>query len=385
MILKAKEMDVTLIATAKFGLEALVKQEVLALGFAELTVTDGRIEFEATVADIPRLNLWLRCADRLLVKVGEFPATSFDELFEQTKALPWERWITADGEFPVTAKTVKSALQSGRSAQAIVKKAVVERLGQAYGIDWFAETGPLFAIQVALHKDVALLTLDTSGVGLHKRGYRAEAGEAPLKETLAAALVQLSFWQPERLLIDPMCGSGTILIEAALMGRNIAPGLQRTFASEQWPAVETAVWQQAREAAEAAVDHEVALQLFGYDIEAAAIEVAKQNAAIAGVADDIIFEQKAIQDLWIDQQYGIMITNPPYGQRMSDFQAINQLYLVLNQMFRKKSGWSVYVLTADRKFPDYFKRSRPNRVRKLYNGRIRTYYYQYHGEKPPYV
>jgi putative N6-adenine-specific DNA methylase len=215
---------VTLIATAKFGLEAVVKREVADLGFEEMQVSPGRIEFTADVTDIPKANIWLRCADRVQLKMGEFSATTFDDLFEQTKALPWEAWITADGQFTVNATCVKSTLQSERTCQAIVKKAVVDRLSQHYQVDWFPETGAAFTIQVTLHKDVALLMIDTSGAGLHKRGYRAEAGDAPLKETLAAAMVKLSFWHENRLLIDPMCGSGTILIEAALIGRNIAPG-----------------------------------------------------------------------------------------------------------------------------------------------------------------
>ena len=374
---------ITLIATAKFGLEKMVRLEVEALGFNNIAVSPGRIEFAATLTDIPRLNLWLRCADRLLLKVAEFPTTTFDDLYEQCKAVEWERWIEENGRFPVTARTVKSTLMSERSCQSIVKKAVADRLSEAYGVEWLAETGAEYAIHLSLHKDVALLTLDTSGVGLHKRGYREEAGEAPLKETLAAALVKLSFWRPDRLLLDPMCGSGTILIEAALMARNMAPGLKRPFVAEQWPIIPAAAWVEARQEATAAIRHDGQLQLYGYDIDPTAIEIAKSNAAKAGVGADIVFAVKDVGDLWIDQQYGIVITNPPYGVRMAEYQALNQIYLALNKMFRKKQGWSVYVLTADRKFPDYFKRARPDRVRKLYNGTIETYDYQYYGEKPP--
>ncbi|MFN2143088.1 MAG: class I SAM-dependent RNA methyltransferase [Candidatus Promineifilaceae bacterium] len=374
---------ITLIATAKFGLEALVKREVEALGFEDLRVSDGRIEFEATVNDIPRLNIWLRCADRVLLKVNEFPAKSFDELFEGTKALPWEDWITPDGRFPVNATTVKSTIQSERTTQSIVKKAVVERLKEAYGIEWFAETGALFTIQTTVRKDMALLTIDTSGDGLHKRGYRTEGGEAPVTETLAAAMVLLSFWDRDRLLLDPMCGSGTILIEAAMIGRNMAPGRRRSFAAEEWPAVPQEAWDSAREEAKAAIDHAGTLTILGYDVDAGAIASARNNARRAGVGHDIQFEQKDIHDLWIDQQYGIVISNPPYGNRMADFHEINAIYVTLNKMFRKKKGWSVYILTADSKFPGYFKRGRPNRVRKLYNGNIRVNYYQYYGEKQP--
>jgi putative N6-adenine-specific DNA methylase len=374
---------ITLIATARFGLEALVKREVEALGFTDLRISDGRVEFEAEVEDIPRLNIWLRFAGRLLLKMGEFPAASFDDLFEGVKALPWEQWIIQDGRFPVNARSVKSTLQSERTSQAVVKKAVVERLKEAYAVDWFAETGPEFTIQVTVRKDQALLTIDTSGAGLHKRGYRTEAGEAPLKETLAAAMVQLSFWDRDRLLLDPMCGSGTILIEAAMIARNIAPGRRRNFASEEWPAVPREAWDRAREEAKAAIDHDGELQIFGYDRDRAAIAVAQNNARRAGVGHDIQFVEKDIQDLWIDQQYGILISNPPYGRRMAEYREINAIYITLNKMLRKKKGWSVYILTADSKFPDYFKRGRPNRVRKLYNGTIRVNYYQYYGEKQP--
>ncbi|MCL4262585.1 MAG: class I SAM-dependent RNA methyltransferase [Anaerolineae bacterium] len=375
--------NITLIATARFGLELLVKQELLALGYADLQVGNGRVQFPATLADIPLANLWLRTADRVLLKMAEFPTTTFDDLFEQSKALPWEEWITQDGKFTVKATAVKSQLQSERTCQAIVKKAVVERLKTHYHTDWFAETGPEFTIQLSLHHDVALLTLDTSGVGLHKRGYRAEAGEAPLKETLAAALVMLSFWNKERLLLDPLCGSGTILIEAALIGRNMAPGLHRSFAAEQWPVMPTEVWQEARVEAGTAVDHTTPLQLLGYDSDPTSITIAQQNAAKAGVGQDIQFRQKDVRDLWIDQQYGILISNPPYGVRLADYQAMNQIYIALNKIFRKKTGWSVYILTADPQFPHYFKRAQPDRVRKLYNGNIQVNYYQYHGEKPP--
>lgn len=377
---------VTLIATTKFGLEAVVKRELLALGFDEMRVSQGRVAFTASTDDIPRSNLWLRCADRVLLQVGEFTAVTFDELYEQSRALPWEQWITPDGRFPVNARTVHSTLQSERSCQAIVKKAVAERLAAAHGVGQavaaLPETGADYGIQVAIHQDRALLTLDTSGDGLHKRGYRAEAGAAPLTETLAAALVLLSFWDRDRLLIDPMCGSGTILIEASMIGRRMAPGLRRAFAAERWPAVGAAHWQAARQAAEAVIDRSGNLALFGYDIDAEAIRVAKQNAELAGVASDITFEQKALAELWIDQEYGILISNPPYGRRMAEFQEINALYITLNKMMRKKKGWSVYILTADEKFPDYFKRGRPDRVRKLFNGNIRVDYYQYYGERP---
>lgn len=372
---------INLITICKFGLEKLVKYEVSNLGFAEPVVSDGKIEFEAALTDIPRLNLWLRYADRLLIKVGEFPALTFEDLYEQTRALPWETWATPDGRFPVDAKSVKSSLQSLRSCQSIVKKAVVDRLQDQFHTAVLPETGPEFAIQVALLNDVATLTLDTSGAGLHKRGYRTETVEAPLKETFAAGLVWLSPWRSDGLLIDPMCGSGTILIEAALKARNIAPGLNRSFAAESWPMIEAARWDQAREAASAARKPGPPLELLGYDVDATAVAASRINAANAGVAEDIVFAQKDVRDLWIDRQYGTLICNPPYGRRLSDFQEMNQMYIALNKMLRKKTGWAVCILTADPKFPDYFKRAQPDRVRKFYNGRIRVNYYQYDAVK----
>jgi len=374
--------NITLIATATFGLEKVVKLEVEAMGFKITKVSDGRIEFEATLDDIPKANLWLRCADRVLLKLGEFEALTFDELFEKTKALPWESLITVDGEFTVSGKAVKSTLGSVRACQSIVKKAVVERLKEKYDTEWFEETGPKFPILVSMLKDVALLTIDTSGVGLHKRGYREKAVEAPLKETLAAALVLLSFWNKDRLLIDPMCGSGTILIEAAMIARNMAPGLKRKFASEEWPVINESAWHEARFSANNAIKTDFKLQIFGYDVDKTSTEACKTNARNAGVEDDIVFEQKDIKDLWIDKQYGIVISNPPYGKRMSEFKEINDIYISFHKTFKKKRGWSIYILTADDMFPNYFKRAQPDRVRKLYNGRIKTNYYQYYGEKP---
>jgi putative N6-adenine-specific DNA methylase len=375
---------ITLIATATFGLEKVVKNEVMALGFENIKVSEGKVEFEATLADIPRANLWLRCADRVLLKIGEFEASTFDELFEKTKALPWEDIITEDGKFDVDGKAVKSTLGSIRACQSIVKKAVVERLKQKYNKEWFEETGPEFTIQISMLKDVAVLTIDTSGAGLHKRGYREAGGEAPLKETLAAALVLLSFWNADRILIDPMCGSGTILIEAAMIARHMAPGLKRGFASERWPAIDENYWREARLAARDAILPDRKLQIFGYDIDEKSIAACRINAANAGVGDVILFERKDLKDVWINEKYGIVISNPPYGVRMSEFKEINEIYIAIHKAFRKKWGWSLYILTADEMFPNYFKRARPDRVRKLYNGKIKVDYYQYYGEQPGY-
>ncbi len=373
---------ITLIAIFSFGLEAIVKREIQALGFDNITVSNGKVEFEAMPEDIPKVNLWLRCADRVLLKIGEFKALTFDELFEGTKALAWEDWITKDGQFTVTGKSVNSTLGSVRACQSIVKKAVVERLKEKYRTDWFEETGPEFTIQISMLKDIATLTIDTSGSGLNRRGYRQKAGEAALKETLAAALVQLSFWNKDRLLIDPMCGSGTILIEAALIGRNIAPGLNRKFVSEGWPSIPQRVWDETRRQAKSVIDKKSELQIYGYDIDPAAIEASKVNARTAGVGEDIVFKQSDIKDLWIDQQYGILISNPPYGIKLGRFEELNEIYISIHKTFRKKTGWSVYILTADKKFPDYFKRAKPDKVRKLYNGPLEVNYYQYFGERP---
>ncbi|MGD2027300.1 MAG: class I SAM-dependent RNA methyltransferase [Anaerolineales bacterium] len=374
---------ITLVAIHTFGLEAIVKRELQALGFDDFTVSNGRVEFTAAPEDIPRPNIWLRSADRVLLKMSEFEAKTFDELFERTRDLSWENWITKNGQFNVTGKSVNSTLGSVRACQSIVKKAIVERLKDHYKTDWFEETGAEFTVQVALLKDTATLTIDTSGAGLNRRGYRKQAGAASLKETMAAALVQLSFYQKDRLLIDPMCGSGTILIEAALIARNIAPNLNNSFAAEDWPNIPREAWQRAREHARGLIDCQGELQLFGYDIDPEMVRASKANAKAAGVHKDIHFEQKAIQDLWIDQQYGMVISNPPYGMKLSDFKEINQIYITLNKMFRNKSGWSVYILTGDKKFPNYFKRAQPDRVRKLYNANIEVNYYQYFGERPP--
>ncbi len=375
--------EINLTAICTFGLEGVVKREIQALGYERFKAGNGKVDITAHVEDIPRLNLWLRAADRLLLKMGAFSATTFDELFEQTRALPWENWIPRDGRFPVLGKSIKSTLGSVRACQSIVKKAIVERLKTAYGLEWLPEDGADYTVQVALRNDVATLTLDTSGSGLHKRGYRKQAVRAPLKETMAAGLVLLSFWQADRLLLDPMCGSGTILIEAGLIGRNIAPGLNRHFAAEAWPVVPAEIWRRERAAARAAIRPDIPLNILGYDIDADAIAASRANARAAGLGNAIRFEQKDIHDVWIDQQYGIVITNPPYGIKLGDFQTMNRIYITFNKMFRKKKGWSVYVITADKKFPDYFKRARPDRVRKLYNGAIEVRYYQYYGERPP--
>lgn len=380
-----RKMDmeqIELIATSTFGLEAVVKRELLDLGYENLKVENGKVTFQATERDIPRANLWLRSADRVLLKMGEFKATTFDELFEKTKALPWDEWITEDGEFTVEGKSVNSQLFSISDCQAIVKKAVVEKLKNKYHKDWFEETGAKFTIEVSLLKDIATLTIDTSGEGLHKRGYRLDSVEAPLKETLAAALVQLSYWNKDRLLIDPFCGSGTIPIEAAMIGKNIAPGLNRNFASEEWPRIKKEYWQDARREAWKLMFKDRQLDIIGADIDGKAIKIAKRNAESIGLEEDIKFIKKDVRDLSIEEQYGVIITNPPYGERIGEKDEIDRLYRDIGNKFRKLDTFSIYVLTSNEDFEKLYGKL-ASRKRKLYNGRIKVDYYQYYGPRPP--
>lgn len=374
--------EIELIATSTFGLEAVVKRELLNLGYENLTVENGKVSFKGTEKDIPITNLWLRSADRVLLKMGEFKATSFVELFEKTKALPWDEWITEDGEFTVEGKSVDSQLYSISDCQAIVKKAVVEKMKTKYNKEWFKETGAKFTIEVSLLKDIATLTIDTSGPGLHKRGYRLDSVEAPLKETLAAALIQLSYWNKDRLLLDPFCGSGTIPIEAAMIGRNIAPGLNRNFASEEWPRVKREYWNDARRQAWEVMLRDHKLNIIASDIDKEAIEVAKENAENIGLEEDIKFMVKDMMDLNIKEKYGVIVTNPPYGERIGDKSQIDKLYRDMGRLFKPLDTYSIYVLTSNENFENlYGKKS--NRKRKLYNGRIKVDYYQYYGPRPP--
>jgi putative N6-adenine-specific DNA methylase len=374
--------DIKLIATSTFGLEAVVKREVQSLGYTNLLTEDGKITFTADLPAIPKANLWLRTADRVLLRMGQFKALSFEELFENTKALPWDDWITEDGKFTVTGKSVKSKLYSVPDCQAIVKKAVVERMKQRYKKEWFSETGPEFTIQVSLLKDIATLTIDTSGVGLHKRGYRHRSVEAPLKETLAAALVQLSFWNKDRLLADPFCGSGTIPIEAAMIARNIAPGLGRSFASEEWSKPGKDLWQQARVEAFRAIDQDSMIRIVGSDIDNKAVETAVQNAVNCGVDDCIDFKVMSFSQFKAAGDYGVIITNPPYGERIGTTDRIHELYGEMGKKLKNLSTWSVYVLSSQEDFENLYGR-KADRRRKLYNGRIRVDYYQYYGQRPP--
>ena len=372
--------EVTLIATAAMGLEAIVAKEVRQLGY-ETRVENSRVLFKAPISAIPRCNLWLRTADRVKVLVGEFEARTFDELFEATKALPWENFISEDGQFPVSGKSHKSKLYSVSDCQAIVKKAIVERLRLKYGIaSRMPETGSLYKVEVAILKDVVSLTIDTSGIGLHKRGYRVGQGDAPLKETMAAALIMLTNWRPDETFIDPFCGSGTIPIEAALIGQNIAPGFNREFASENWEFIKEKYWEEAFEEAEDLANYDQKLNIIGSDIDHQMINIAKENALEAGLADLISWKQMQVKDLFIREEKGYLVTNPPYGERLSDKKAVSQLYKDLGTIMLNHPRWSVYILTAFKGFEDQFGR-KATKKRKLFNGFIEANYYQYFGQR----
>lgn len=374
-----KEMD--LIATATFGLEAVVAREVRALGYETTEVEQGRVAFRGDAEAICRANLWLRSADRVLIRVDRFDADDFDALFEQTRALPWHEWIPPDGAFPVDGRSVRSRLSSVPAIQRTVKKAIVEKMLAGHGVGELPETGPTHRVAVALLKDRVTLTLDTTGAGLHKRGYRTGTGMAPLKETLAAALVQLSFWKPDRPLIDPFCGSGTICVEAALIGRNIAPGLNRRFAAESWPTIDGAIWSAQRQAARNAIEPTLPLRIEGYDIDERSLRMARQHAEQAGVAGDIHFQMRDFRELSSKRPYGCVITNPPYGKRVSDFAELEPLYREMPGVLRTLPTWSHYVFTAYPQFERLIGQE-ADRRRKLYNGRIECTYYQFHGPKP---
>lgn len=373
---------VTLIATAAMGIEALVAREVKNLGY-DCQTDNGKVTFEADEQAICRANLWLRTADRVKLKVGEFKATTFDELFEKTKALNWGDYIPENAEFPVIGKSVKSKLFSVSDCQSIVKKAIVEKLSRTYKrTTRFEETGPLYRVEVALLKDIATLTIDTSGVGLHKRGYRVNQGEAPLKETLAASLIMLTNWNPDRPFVDPFCGSGTIPIEAALIGQNIAPGFNRDFASDEWEWIGKERWDRAREEVEDLANYDQPLSISGYDIDHRMITIAKNNADEVGLGDLLTFKQMQVKDFTTKEEYGYIVTNPPYGERLSEKPLVEKLYQEMGNVFRPLDTWSLYVLTSFPEFEKWYGKE-ASKKRKLFNGFIRTDYYQYFGKRPP--
>ncbi|MGI1691729.1 THUMP domain-containing class I SAM-dependent RNA methyltransferase [Thermoanaerobacter uzonensis] len=369
------------IASTLFGVEAITAREVKELGYKDITVENGKVTFAGDEAALCRSNLWIRTAERIYVKIGEFTATTFEEFFEGTKALPWEDWIPEDGRFPVEGYSIKSKLFSVSDCQAIVKKAVVERLKKKYKKEWFEENGATYKIKFSLMKDKVTLMIDTSGDGLHKRGYRVISNEAPLRETLAAAMIMLSFWKPDRPLIDPFCGSGTIPIEAAMIGINLAPGLKRLFVSEKWWRISSKLWKEAREEAVGAIKKDITLNIKGYDIDENAIKLSKDNARKAGVEKYITFENISLKDLKTDDKYGVIICNPPYGERMGELKEVEKLYKEMGKVFKKLDTWSFYILTSHEKFEKLFGRE-ASKKRKLYNGMLKAYYYQYYGPKP---
>lgn len=370
-----------LIATAAAGIEALVGKELRALGY-DTRVENGRVRFQGTMKDILRTNLWLRTADRVKIIVGEFDARNFDELFDRTADLHWEDLLPVDARFPVEGKSHRSQLHNVPSIQAIVKKAIVRRLSNVYHRRTrLPETGALYPLEVAINKDHVLLTLDTTGEGLFKRGYRKNKGGAPLKENMAAALVMLAHWFPDNPFVDPVCGSGTIPIEAALYGHNIAPGINRSFTCEQWVNLTPdGLSDEVRDEADAQADYDVELDIHGYDIDQNMIDIANENCRAAGLTHDVHFKQLAVKDWRTDKINGVIVANPPYGERLSDHAAVHELYRQMGELYRPLTTWSKYILTADLGFEQYYGAQATKR-RKLYNGALRTDLFQFWGHK----
>ena len=373
-----------LIAPCHFGLEAVLKREIYDLGYEITRVEDGRVTFTGDAEAICRANLFLRTAERVLIQVGRFTATTFDELFEGTKALPWEEYLPKDARFWVKkASSIKSKLFSPSDIQSIVKKAVVERLKGHFGISWFSEDGADYPLRVFLMKDEVTVTIDTTGDSLHKRGYRTMAGAAPLSETLAASLIMLTPWHADRILVDPFCGSGTFPIEAAMMAANIAPGMNREFLSQEWSnLVPGKVWYEAVEEAQDLVDLSVETAIRGYDIDESVIAVARENARRAGVDKLIHFQRRPVAELNHPKKYGFIITNPPYGERLEDKKDLPALYQQIGEAYARLDDWSMYLITSYEDTERYIGK-KADKNRKLYNGMIRTYFYQFLGPKPP--
>ncbi|WP_207119952.1 THUMP domain-containing class I SAM-dependent RNA methyltransferase [Bacillus velezensis] len=371
----------TLIATAPMGIEAIVAKEVRDLGY-ECKVDNGKVIFEGDALAICRANLWLRTADRIKVQVAEFQAKTFDELFEKTKAIDWRAYIPENAKFPVIGKSVKSVLASVPDCQRIVKKAIAEKLKLQSGKqnEWIEETGPEYKVEISLLKDKAVLTLDSSGTGLHKRGYRVDQGGAPIKETLAAALILLTNWKPDRPFVDPFCGSGTIAIEAALIGQNIAPGFNRDFASEDWEWIGKELWDKARLEVEEKANYDQPLQIFASDVDHRMVNIAKENAEEAGLGDLIECKQMRVQDFTTKLEFGVIVGNPPYGERLGEKKQVEQMYKEMGRAFESLDTWSVYMLTSNEQFEEVYGR-KAKKKRKLFNGFIKTDYYQYWAKK----
>ena len=373
-----------LTAPCHFGLEAVLKREILDLGYEILQVEDGRVTFSGDAEAVAYANLFLRTADRILLKVGRFEARTFEELFERTKDLPWERYIPKNGKFWVAkANSIRSKLFSPSDIQSIMKKAMVERLKSRYHLEWFPEDGEAFPIRVSIVKDQVLVGLDTTGIPLHKRGYRAMTSKAPISETLAAALLMLTPWKGDRILVDPFCGSGTFPIEAALMAANMAPGFRRSFQAESWEhIVPGTCWQNAREDGESLIDRRAETDIQGFDIDGAVIRGARENARAAGVEKLIHFQQRPAAELSHPGKYGFLVTNPPYGERLEDKERLPELYRTLGERFAALDTWSLYVITGYEEAERFLGR-KAAKNRKIYNGMLKTYFYQYPGPRPP--
>ena len=375
---------IELVAPCHFGLEAVLKKEILDLGYEIVRVEDGRVTFAGDEDAICRANIFLRTAERILLKVGQLHAVTFDELFEGIKALPWENYIPSDGKFWVAkASSVKSKLFSPSDIQSIVKKAIVERLKGIYSLQWFPETGAEYPIRISFMKDEAVVCLDTTGLSLHKRGYRTMVSKAPIKETLAAALLMLTPWHKDRILVDPFCGSGTFPIEAAMMAANIAPGMNRSFTAEKWTNfVGRKYWYGAIDEANDLVDDQIETDIQGYDIDGDIIKAARQNAREAGVDHLIHFQQRPLSELSHPKKYGFIVSNPPYGERLEEKSHLPELYTEIGDRFRELDSWSMYLITSYEDAEKYIGK-KADKNRKIYNGMLKTYYYQFLGPKPP--
>ena len=375
---------IELIAPCHFGLEAVLKREILELGYEISSVEDGRVTFQGDAEAVCRANIFLRTAERVLLKVGSFQAVSFEELFEKTKALPWEAYIPKDGKFWVTkASSVKSRLFSPSDIQSVMKKAMVRRLQEHYHMEWFPEDGPEYPVRVFLMKDQVTVGIDTSGASLHKRGYREVSGKAPITETLAAALIMLTPWRGDRILVDPFCGSGTFPIEAAMMAANIAPGMNRSFTAEKWTnLIPKKLWYDTVDEASDLIREPEETDIQGYDADEDVIRIARRNAAEAGVENMIHFQRRDVRDLSHPKKYGFIITNPPYGERLEDKKDLPELYRAFGESFRRLETWSAYMITSYEDAERYFGR-RADKNRKIYNGMLKTYFYQFQGPKPP--
>ena len=373
-----------LIAPCHFGLEAVLKKEILDLGYEISLVEDGRVTFIGDEEAVCRANVFLRTAERVLLKVGSFEARTFEELFQGTREIPWEEYIPQDGKFWVAkASSIKSKLFSPSDIQSIMKKAMVERMKKAYGIEWFPENGASFPLRVFLHKDTVTVALDTTGESLHKRGYRTLTSKAPITETLAAALIMLTPWKSDRILVDPFCGSGTFPIEAAMIAANMAPGMNREFLSEDWKhLIPRKCWYDAMDEANDLVDLSVQTDIQGYDIDGDIVRAARANAKAAGVDELIHFQQRSVSDLSHPKKYGFLITNPPYGERIEDKKNLPELYKTIGERFAELDSWSAYIITAYEDTERYFGR-KADKNRKIYNGMMKTYFYQFLGPKPP--